>query len=58
MLVAPLLNWQWPEENVWIYKAYTLVTGSAPNFTFPLNWYTVHNTCVYGDGIVCTNKGP
>ncbi|MCC7129584.1 MAG: DUF11 domain-containing protein [Anaerolineae bacterium] len=56
-IVFPIANWKWPEEHVRIDKAYPGITHVGPPtmFQFPAGWWTVYNTCVYGDGIVCPN---
>lgn len=53
MISAPGEEWPWPEEGVRIDRAYTAISGTPPNEVFPVGWWSVHNTCVYGDGIVC-----
>jgi len=54
-IVFPIANWRWPEEHVRIDRAYPGITHVGPPtmFQFPDGWWTVFNTCVYGDGIVC-----
>lgn len=55
LLDVPFNSLLWPEEGVRIDKAYPLVTfvaGNPPTITFPPNWWTVHNHCVY-DGVPC-----
>lgn len=54
-IVFPISNWKWPEEHVRIDRAYPgIVYIGLPNmFQFPAGWWTVFNTCVYGDGVVC-----
>ncbi len=53
LLSVPEIIWDWPEERVRLDEVYPLVTGDPPNFTFGDQWWTNHNTCVYGDGVKC-----
>jgi hypothetical protein len=56
LLNVPIHDWLWPEERHAIFQAYPLVIyvpGPPVQLIFPAEWWTVHNPCVYGDGIVC-----
>jgi LruC domain-containing protein len=53
IISAPSDFWRWPEEGVRIDRAYSMVTGTPPDQSFPSEWWINHNNCIYGDGVVC-----
>jgi hypothetical protein len=53
LLSIPDISYAWPEERVQLDQVYPLVEGSPPDFSFADDWWTEHNSCVYGDGIKC-----
>ena len=56
-IVIPVQRWLWPEERVRLDEAYPLVTftGGIPDSEWVDEWWEIYTTCVFGDGIVCTN---
>jgi hypothetical protein len=58
LLSIPDIKFAWPEEEVQLDQVYPLVSGSPPYFTFADQWWTQHNTCVFGDGSKCPLSPP
>ncbi len=58
LLTAPEATYQWPEEERRIdtvYQGVDYSPGSPPTFNFASHWWELpHNTCVFGDGVVCS----
>ncbi len=64
LLSVPETDWLWPQEHVRIDKAYPLVTGTPPNFIFPIPpqsswWMTCNQGDIYvWDSVPVTCKAP